>query len=371
VIVAPGPGGTIIASDDLEALDELEDLLSTVAGHSAAAGREYAVFYLKYSKAATIAEVLSAIFGGGSGGKDRGIIGDLASNALGDVGGGLMGDLLLGGSSSGSGFTSASVDIVPDARLNALIVHAKPADLDTVEQLLKVLDQRAGPENVEAEAQARPIPVYNTTAAEIAQIVQQVYQDRMSGPGAAMSPQDMMKMIRGGNSPDQQVQKMSVAVDTRNNMLIVRAPDSLFEEVKALVSDLDQSLADSPQTTRVVSLKHTNSNAVQKALTSILNNVKTNTTTTAQSTTTTTTAKTEGSGDEDAEDRMRRMRRNWEMLQEMRRMQDRGGEGGDRGGSDRSRFFRGGPGGPGGPGGFDFRGRGGDGGGDRGGRGRD
>ena len=66
VIVAPGPGGTIIASDDLEALDELEDLLSTVAGHNAAAGREYAVYYLKYSKAATIAEVLSAIFGGGA-----------------------------------------------------------------------------------------------------------------------------------------------------------------------------------------------------------------------------------------------------------------------------------------------------------------
>ncbi len=267
IIIAPGPGGTLIASDDLEALDQLEDLLSTVAGHNAASGREYAVFYLKYSKAPIIAEVLAAIFGGTTGGKDKGIIGDLASNALGEVGGGLMGDLLLGGGGGGGGsFASGSVDIVPDARLNALLVHAKPADLDTVEQLLKVLDQRAGPENVEAEAQPRPIAVYNTTAAEVAQIVQQVYQDRMAGPGAVMSPQDMMKMIRGGNNADQQVQKMSVAVDSRNNILIVRAPDALFKEVKALVNDLDQSLADSPQTTKVVSLQHTNSAAVQKAL---------------------------------------------------------------------------------------------------------
>jgi type II secretory pathway component GspD/PulD (secretin) len=375
VIVAPGPGGLLIASDDLEALDELEDLLSTVAGHNSASGREYAVFYLKYSKAATIADVLSAIFGGSSGTRDRGLIGDLASNALGGVGGGLMGDLLLGGASS-AGFTSASVDIVPDTRLNALIVQAKPVDLDTVEQLLKVLDQRTGPESVEAEAQARPIPVYNTQANEVAQIVQQVYQDRMTGPGAVMSPQEMMKMIRGGNNIDQQPQKMSIAVDTRNNMLIVRAPDALFEEVKALVSDLDQAVGDSPETTRVVSLKHTNSSAVQKALTSILNNVKTSTTS-AQSTQ---TASTSSNDDDSPEERMRRaMRRNWEMMQEMRRAAEGGGDrgGGDRGGGDRGRFF--GRGGPGGFGGGDFRGgdrgggdRGGDrGGGDRGGRGRD
>ncbi len=338
--------------------------MATVSGHNAASGREYAVYYLKYSKAATIAEVLSAIFGGTSGGKDKGIIGDMASNALGGIGGGLMGDLLLGGSGGGGGFTSGSVDIVPDSRLNALIVHAKPADLDTVEQLLKVLDQRNGPENVEAEAQPRAIPVYNTTASEIAQIVQQVYQDRMAGAAGVMSPQDMMKMIRGGNNPEQQIQKMSIAIDSRNNMLIVRAPDPLFEEVKALVSDLDQAVGDSPETTRVVSLKHTNSSAVQKALTSILNNVKTSTTA-AQ---TTPPPPTASNNEEDSpEERMRRaMRRNWEMMQEMRRATEGGGGGGDRGGGDRSRFFnRGGPGGP--PDVGNFRGPGGDrGGGDRG-----
>ncbi len=180
--------------------------------------------------------MLAAIFGGTAGGKDKGIIGDLASNALGGVGGGLMGDLLLGGGGGGGGgaFASGAVDIVPDARLNALLVHAKPADLDTVQELLKVLDQRSGPENVEAEAQARPIAVYNTSAAEVAQIVQQVYQDRMAGGGGGvMSPADMMKMIRGGgNNSDQQVQKMSLAVDSRNNILVVRAPDSCSRKLK-------------------------------------------------------------------------------------------------------------------------------------------
>lgn len=372
VIVAPGPGGTLIASDDIEALDQLEDLLSTVAGHNATSGREFAVYYLKYSKATTIAEVLSAIFGGNTGGKDKGIIGDMASNALGNLGGGLMGDLLLGGGSSGGGFSSGAVDIVPDSRLNALIVHAKSADLDTVEQLLKVLDQRTGPEDVEAEAQPRTIPVYNATASEIAQIVQQVYQDRMAGAAGVMSPQDMMKMIRGGNAPDQQIAKMSIAIDSRNNALIVRAPDALFEDVKALVNDLDHAVGDSPETTRIVSLKHTNSSAVQKALSSILPNVKASTTGTTGNLPVAPTAVAASSGNDDdsPEERMRRaMRRNFEMMQDMRRMQgEAGGGGGDRGGFDRSRFFRGG--GPGGPGGPDSGGRGRDGG-DRGGRGRD
>jgi type II secretory pathway component GspD/PulD (secretin) len=343
IIVAPGPGGLLIASDDLEALDELEEMLTVVAGRSATSGREYAVFYLKYSKAATIAEVLASIFGGSTGSSDKGLIGDMASNALGDVGGALMGDLLLGGSGGGgSAFTSASVDIVPDARLNALIVHAKPADLDTMEQLLKVLDQRTGPENVEADGQPRSIPVYNTTASEIATIVQQVYQDRLAGGSGAMSPQEMMKMIRGGPNTDQQIQKMSIAVDTRNNTLIVRAPDPLFEEVKLLVEELDDRESESPETTRVVSLKHTNSAAVQKALTSILDNVTTSTTTSQSSSSTSSRRDDDDDDDSPEEEARRAMRRNWEMMQEMRRMQERAG--GDRGGSsssDRSRFFGG------------------------------
>jgi len=314
---------------------------------------------LKYSKASTIAEVLAAIFGGRSTGNDRGIIGEMANNALGNVGGALMGDLLLGGSGGAAGaFTSATVDIVPDARLNALIVHAKPADLDTIEQLLKVLDQRTGPEIVEAEAQPRLIPVYNTTAAEVAEIVQQVYQDRMSGPNAVMSPQDMMRMLRGGPNTEQSVQKMSIAVDEPNNMLVVRAPDPLFEEVKQLVTELDQSLADSPEVTRVVSLKpHTNTAALESALSSILENGSTSS---SGRDTDRGDRRRRGRGDDDdnspQEQARRAARRNWEMIQQFRRMQERVNEG-DRGGGDRGGGGRGG----------DFRGR--FGGGDRGGGG--
>jgi type II secretory pathway component GspD/PulD (secretin) len=377
IVIAPGPGGTLIASDDVEALDQLEELLGIVAGKSTTTGREYAVFYLKYSKASTIAEVLAAIFGGRTGGNDRGLIGEMASSALGNMGGALMGDLLMGGGSSGGVFTSANVDIVPDARLNALIVHAKPADLDTIEQLLKVLDQASGPEDVEAEAEARLIPVYNAPAQQIANIVQQLYQDRMTGPGAVMSPQDMMRMLKGGPNTEQSIQKMSVAVDSDNNNLIVRAPDPLFEEISLLVERLDQSMAVEPDVTRLVPLKHTNTAAVQRALTSIIPNASSSTATDSRE-----NRRRRGDDDDDdspQEIAQRQMRRQMEQIREFQQMQERfgggGRGGGDRGGGDRGGGDRGGGFGRGGfPGGFPggggfggFRGRGGgDGGGGRG-----
>jgi type II secretory pathway component GspD/PulD (secretin) len=366
IVVAPGPGGVLIASDDLEALDDFEELLTTVADRNGASTREYAVFYLKYSKASSVADVMSAIFGGGSS-RGGGIVNDIAGAALGDLGGGLMGDLLLGGggASSAGGFSSAAVDIVPDVRLNALIVRAKPTDLDTVEQLLRVLDQRTGPEDLEVESRPRLIPVYNTSATEIAAVVQQIYSDRMDGGGpAVMSPQEMIKMIRGnGPNLDQPAQKMSIGIDERSNSLVVRAPDPLFDEVKALVTQLDQEDLATPETTRVVSLKYTNSAAVQKALSSMLGDgAAVNGGESAQSDNNRDDAR------RDNERRARRdMRRQMEMMRDLQRLQGRdrgGGRGGPPGG------FRG-PGGDRGgfPGGFPGGGRGGRGGGNDGGGG--
>lgn len=340
IVVAPGPGGVLIASDDLRALDEFEDLLTTLAGRTGASGREYAVFYLKYAKATNVAEVLAALFGGKSSGQG-GLINNIADAALGDMGGGLMGSLLLGGG-SGSSISTASIDMVPDMRLNALVVRARPADLDTIEQLLKVLDQRSGPEDVEADSVPRIIPVYNTSAAEVAAVVQQVYSDRMSGSAAPLSPQDMLKMIRGnGPNVDQHVQQMSIGIDERSNSLVVRAPDPLFEEVKALVARLDEGQLDSPETTRVVSLQHTNSEAVQKALSSLLGSAATTSSTSAS--TQPPERPQRGRNNNGPNDAQRQMWRQMQMFRQMQRMQQQM----QQGGNNRGRGGRGG-GAPGG-----------------------
>ncbi len=63
---------------------------------------------------------------------------------------------------------------------------------------------------------------------------------------------------------------MSVGVDTRNNCIIVSAPQQLFEEVEQLVRTLDQAEPPSPQSTAVVSLKYASSELTQQALTNLL-----------------------------------------------------------------------------------------------------
>ncbi|MGI9456453.1 MAG: secretin N-terminal domain-containing protein, partial [Aeoliella sp.] len=276
ILVAPGPNGLLIASDDLEALDAYERLIAATTSQSMVGGREYAVFYLKHAKAVAAADILSQIFGGGAGGGDS-LLGGIADAALGDIGGGLMGDLLgLGGSgAAASGFSAAGVDIVTDARLNALIVYARPDDIDTVFRLLQVLDQRSGPTDVEADGVARLIPVRNTSASQVAAVVKEIYANRLdSGPGGQPSPEDLLKALRGGanggGGQAQEEAKMTVGIDVRSNSLIVRAPDTLFAEVEALVQQLDTEQLDSTQSTQIVSLKFSNSSAVKEALGSIL-----------------------------------------------------------------------------------------------------
>ncbi|MEX2091622.1 MAG: hypothetical protein WD971_03045, partial [Pirellulales bacterium] len=157
---------------------------------------------------------------------------------------------------------------------------------------------------------------------------------------------------------DQQSQKMSIGVDQRSNSLLVRAPDPLFEEVKALVAELDQTDLTSPEITRVVSLKHTNSSAVQKALVSVLGDQAQTSTTSSGGQVPPPWEQGRGRGNDDdngpARQARRQMRRQMEMMRDMQRMTERmggGGGGGDRGGNGGGRG-RGGPGGGGPPGGF-------------------
>lgn len=333
IIVASGPGGLLIASEDLEALDEFEDLLREAAGTSAGVGRQFAVFYLKYADAATASEILANIFNATGGGGD--LMGDIAGGMLNDMGGGMMGDLLgLGMGGESSGFSSAAVDIVPDMRLNALIVYANPQDLDMVEQLLKIVDQRTGPAAVEAGGKPRLIPVHNSSAEAVAEVVRQVYQDRIQGgSGGQPSPQDLMKMLQrgggggGGASIDQEPSKMTLGVDARSNSVIVRAPDPLFEEVKLLVEQLDEEGLETPQATRVISLQHSNAEAVKEALESLLGPDAVTASTAAQAANSNRGNRREGGNNRNAAaDAQRRM----EMFRQLQRasQQGRGGRGG-------------------------------------------
>jgi hypothetical protein len=151
--------------------------------------------------------------------------------------------------------SSGPVLLIPDNRLNAILAQGKPGDLDLAEALLKIIDQQASQIQVEVTPRPKFIPVYHTTAAEMAETIKQVYANRMTAPagpqGQQISPQQLMQALAGGgrrgrgggggggNDRRSEEQKMTIGVDEKSNSLIVSAPPALFDEIALLVEELD------------------------------------------------------------------------------------------------------------------------------------
>jgi hypothetical protein len=302
IFVAPGPGGVMIASEDQQALDDFEALLKTLASRTSGRNQEYTVFYLKHAKAQTIGPLVSSILSsspsatlaaqsanpfGAFGGRGRGGFGAALSNVT-----------------QVTTSSSAPPSIIPDSRLNALFVQANASDLDSIEQLLKVLDQPESPEDVSIVPKPRMIPVRYKSAEQIASVVKEVYSNRILGSsggsrGSRGGDQggDARAAFfqalrgdggggrggfggggfqggrggRGGRSEQEELPQMTVGVDVPSNSLVVAAPEILFLEVKQLVSELDTATSDANNDTmRVVTLHRSNPAAVQQALTQLV-----------------------------------------------------------------------------------------------------
>ncbi len=280
------PGGILIASDDIEALDKFEELLRTVAGpQQMPNSKSYTVFFLKYAKAPVAQQLIQDILGGSSSGGagGGGLLGDVASNLLGG-GGGLLGALMGGGGGGDGAVTTIQatgpISMVSDPRLNCLVVQALPADLELVEELLKVVDREGSITDVQTAGKPRIIPVIYMQAEDVASVVRETYSNRIatqqSGHQQQPNPADLIRALRGGrggggNDDNRgEESKMTLAVDSRSNSLIVTAPEPLFEEVKLLVEMIDQAGLDSIEDVSIVTLKRANPEIVQKALESIL-----------------------------------------------------------------------------------------------------
>ncbi len=392
IVIAPGPNGLVIASKDRKALDEFEQLLKSLTSQrSSSSARQMTVFYLRHVTATAAADVLTKVISGrsgssssgdseGGGGLGGGLLGGLADAALGGGGGGLMGSILgLGGGGSSSSATSSSsggsLSIVPETRLNALIVQASQRDIELIEQLLEIVDQRGSPEEVQTIPEPRMIPVKHTSAEQVAAIVREVFASRVSGGGGGgggqqrqPTPEDFVRALRGGRGggnngggggggASEESSKMTVGVDARSNQLVVAAPDDLFRQVEALVRQLDHNDSNLLQTTRVVTLSKANPAMVRQALSAIVGQAAPQAQNSAG-------GNNQGGpqggrpGGEGGQDPAAAMRQQFEAF---RAMQEGGNQGGGAGG--------GGPGGGGGRGGRGGFGGGGFGGGGFGGRG--
>jgi type II secretory pathway component GspD/PulD (secretin) len=292
IVISRGPNGLMIISDDVEALDEIERLLNSFSGGADPDRTELTVFYLKYAKASVVAETLTKIIGSGTTGSSTAaadsILGQLVTSSLGST----MGSLMNLGATTLS--PTGMLRITPEPRLNALIVEANATDLRNIEEVLKLLDQPASPEEVLVNPRSRLIPVYNTLAEEMATIVKAIFAEKMQGASSRgsgggddrrPSPEDIIAAMRGGRSGSSErggssggsaatrvePERMTIGVDARSNSLIVYASESLYEEVRMLVEELDTVAgAVEGEATEVITLKGVSPEAMNAALRAIM-----------------------------------------------------------------------------------------------------
>ncbi len=380
IVIQFSPAGMIVASEDTEALDAFEALMGSFASSSNVQASLPTIFWLKYAKADTTAELIASILGGGD--SSMASVTDSLGSSLGGLGGGMMGLLGMGGGGGGGDSessaksiltSSGSVSIVPDARLNALIVQANPIDLETIEIILRKLDIQESPEDVEVVAKPALIPVIYQDAKSVAEVVKSVFADRMKSAseanrgGGQPNPQEIIAALRGGGrggsggggaKAQSEPAKIIVSVDERSNSLVVIATPQDFNEVRQLVIALDEGGMQSEERVEVVTLKgDIKADVVKQALESILGaSVKTSSSSTTSDGKTNTGSPATNATTPSSDDIQRRI----EMFRAMRGGGENGagrGGGGARGGGNRA----GGPAAAGGGGGQ--RGAGGGGGG--------
>jgi type II secretory pathway component GspD/PulD (secretin) len=240
VLIVPGDGKITVASQDQDALNQIETLLGALSRETTGLGRNFVVFSLRNADASQVAETLDRLF--------RSIGPDLR----GSVG---------------------KVVTVPDARLNAIVVHGSRSDQAIVENLIRVLDTSERPDSL-AIIRPKLIPIKNTRAAEIQRVLQDAYRSQMQMGGARRQleiprgvPPEVASLFRQINAASSGP-ILSLSVDEMTNTLIVMGPNDLVEEIAELVQQLDDAaLGDNPtRTLKIMTLKKLNSQRLNQAL---------------------------------------------------------------------------------------------------------
>ena len=143
--------------------------------------------------------------------------------------------------------------IVPDDRLNTILVKGTRADRQTIEGLLELLDTSEMAESVATAFQPKTIPIKHTEAARVMQMIQTVYRSYFATAAA------------NSNFAPQ------ITVDEITNALIVKAPPHILGEITRFAQSLDTAAdEDSARRLHVIRLKNANAVRVQEMLNAMM-----------------------------------------------------------------------------------------------------
>jgi type II secretory pathway component GspD/PulD (secretin) len=244
--VRVGPDGKlVVSSQDTQALDLFEELISQLATPR----REYEVFHLHYASAGSVALNLEDFF------KDE------TKKSGSSLPFWIRDELGLDDSDSDSDDKRLSkrrkLKFISDPDTNSILVTgANAAQLKTIKDLIAVYDKQP-PENSELSRQMGIFYLRHAKAKAVHDTVKDVYRDLLSENDKALANPNQQ---RGGrrmgffgfsgdesNTNEQKPPKfkgsLSIGIDEASNSLVVSAPKNVFIPVSKMIQDLDEAAA--------------------------------------------------------------------------------------------------------------------------------
>ena len=296
VVLSIGPSGLMLASEDTEALDALEDLIEAMSNEAILTTPVLKPYYLKYLSADSASTTLNRLLGTSSSSSKDPIIEDLGTALLFNVAGSL-----------GQIQATGDVSISADTRLNAIYVKANPVDHYTIEKkLLPLLDVGESQEEVKIKPIPRMIQLKNMQAKEAEAQVKVVFAQQMQGqgqgqggqggaggnnrggpggqaqPGAVpqmpgLDPNMMQQLMqrmqgggRGGAGNQEEQERMTLSTIDASNILVVNAPEVLYNRVREFVEYIDEVAGELDVVTEFVDVKHINPQMVRSIVSNIV-----------------------------------------------------------------------------------------------------
>ena len=277
ISIQPFDQGIIITTDDLDAGDDIEELIDEIIGVDGTP--EFPTFIgIQYRDANEVKALLDHILGlssgssGGGGGGLMNLVGGAMSNAVGGAAGDALGGLLGGGDSAFSDSTAGAVElegedvsITVDGRSNTLIViGATSNDIDFIIELVDVVDIDSPAHRPNLQGKTYIIPVKYRDPMDIKEILETQYADLFRSSQANANNQNrqnpeqaiqraVLQQLQGNrrggrggnaagggaNNASSEAPKATLGIDEESSSLLVTGPEAIYEVISDLVAELD------------------------------------------------------------------------------------------------------------------------------------
>ncbi|MCA9150007.1 MAG: hypothetical protein KDA92_11930, partial [Planctomycetales bacterium] len=245
LVVMPKGNTITLLSDDDAALNQAEALMRALARQNVIDGGagNFAVYSLRNAGARNLAKLLTELFE------------QMPIATRGSLG---------------------RVSMVADDRLNAVIVHGRPADRNVIAELLQVLDSANVPDSL-ANARPRLVQVEYMKANDVLTILEGVYAVQLKAGGTRPEleiprgvSEDVALLLRQINASSSGP-LLTLEVDEITNSIIVLAPTQLSSEVGTLIQTLDTNAQENDaRGVGIVTLRGTNVQQLQPAIDQLL-----------------------------------------------------------------------------------------------------